>query len=124
MSDDLGEEGSLFNISIGANEPSEEVIEGKLPRDHQSEDNFQLVKRQWKAKVDNGEIAQTLKFPINNPSKQEAQLLLHAIEELYFMRRYVEASAVADAVLQGTLGSEFRNTISSYKERCESRRQR
>ena len=62
-----------------------------------------------------------MKLPTDNPSKQQSQTILHAIEELYFFRKYEEAEKVADEVLKGKLGNEFRKTITDYRERCEAR---
>jgi hypothetical protein len=62
----------------------------------------------------------TLKFPVDNPSKPDSQTILHAIEELYFFRRYEEARKVADDVLRGVLNEEFRRVVAGYKERCEA----
>lgn len=63
----------------------------------------------------------TLKLPMDNPSKQESQTIMHSIEELYFFGRYEEARKLADKVLKGKLTDEFRKTISDYRDRCEAR---
>jgi len=62
-----------------------------------------------------------LNLPVENPTKQQAQTILHAIEELYFLRRYVEAREVADDSLRGKLSEDFRQVIVDYKERCEGK---
>ena len=50
MDDDSG----LFNIDVdsSASEPEPE----KVPRDFQSEEDFQAVKAQWRPKVETGEV--------------------------------------------------------------------
>jgi hypothetical protein len=64
-------------------------------------------------------LYQTLKLPINNPSKPESQTILHAIEELYFFKRYEEASKVAGDALKGELSVDFRSIVQDYLARSE-----
>lgn len=68
-----------------------------------------------------GQIWKTVKAPIDNPTKQESQTILHAIEELYFFRRYAEALQVVRDVLRGDLGEDFRKLVKKYEARCEGR---
>jgi hypothetical protein len=63
----------------------------------------------------------TLKLPMDNPSKQESQTILHAIEELYFFRRYEKAKGFAEQALKGKLIEEFRKTVEDYRRRCEAK---
>jgi len=63
----------------------------------------------------------TLKLPMDNPSKQESQTILHAIEELYFFRRYEKAKGLAEEALKGKLIEEFRKTVKDYSQRCEAK---
>jgi len=62
-----------------------------------------------------------LKLPIDNPSKPESQTILHAIEELYFFRRYKEALRIVEEALKGKLISDFRKTLEDYKTRCQKK---
>ena len=64
------------------------------------------------------QIWKTLKLPIDNPTKPQSQTILHAIEELYFFRRYEEAENVASAVLEGKLSEEFRTVVEGYRAKC------
>jgi hypothetical protein len=66
----------------------------------------------------------TLKLPMDNPTKQESQVILHAIEELFFYRRYKEAGDVAGEVLKGELIKEYRKVVVGYLERCEAKLKR
>lgn len=50
-----------------------------------------------------------------------SQTILHAIEELYFFRRYEEAKKVAEHTLEGELSKEFRELVLNYKSRCEAK---
>lgn len=113
------EDGGLFNIEVSSDESVNEAKQ--VPRDFQSEEDFQRQRREWKPKVERGEIWKTLKLPIDNPSKPESQTILHGIEELYFFRRYEEARGVADEVLKGKLNEEFRKTVEDYRGRCQAK---
>ena len=62
-----------------------------------------------------------MKLPIDNPSKPESQTILHAIEELYFFRRYKEALRIVEEALKGKLISDFRKTLEDYKTRCQKK---
>ncbi|TVY88363.1 hypothetical protein LAWI1_G006265, partial [Lachnellula willkommii] len=119
MEDD-GQDGGLFNIEVSsADESANESV--KVPRDFQSEEDFQRQRAAWRPKIESGELWKTLQLPIDNPSKPESQTLLHAIEELYFFRRYEEAAQVIAKVLRGQLDAGFREVMVGYEERCEAR---
>lgn len=60
-------------------------------------------------------------MPIDNPSKPKSQTILHAIEELYFFKRYDEAWNVACDALKGKLNEDFRGVIEGYREKCEAK---
>ena len=45
------EDGGLFNIEVSSGESENE----KVPRDFQSEEDFQRQRREWKVKVEEGE---------------------------------------------------------------------
>ena len=60
-------------------------------------------------------------MPIENPTKQEYQLLLHAIEQFYFYRKYQEGSDFALRALEGKMADEYRAVISSYQVRCQAK---
>lgn len=52
MEDD---DGGLFNIEVSSEEVSVTEPE-KLPRDFQSEQDFQRQRAEWKPKIENGEV--------------------------------------------------------------------
>ncbi|KAH9906909.1 hypothetical protein F4778DRAFT_723972 [Xylariomycetidae sp. FL2044] len=74
-----------------------------VPRTAQSEAQFQDVRKNYRVKVENGEIWKTIPLPLLPPgrpvAKPEAQALLHAVEELYFFRRYEEGARFVRSVL-------------------------
>lgn len=56
-------------------------------------------------------------------SKPEAQELLHAVEELYFYRRFEEAAAFVGRVFEGEGGAsgldgEVADVLRSYERKC------
>lgn len=69
----------------------------------------------------NWQIHKTLSLPLGKPSKPQSHTILHAIEELYFFRRYEEALDVTRKALEGELETEFRKTVEEYKKRCEAK---
>jgi hypothetical protein len=58
---------------------------------------------------------------MDNPSKPESQIILHAIEELYFSKRYEEALKIADEALKGKLIEDFRKILEVYMTRCRNK---
>ena len=58
---------------------------------------------------------------MDNPSKQDSQTILHAIEELYFFKRYKKAKGLAEEALKGKLIEELRKTVEDYRRRCEAK---
>lgn len=56
-------------------------------------------------------------------SKHEAQELLHAVEELYFYRRYDEGAALVGRMLDGEGGGEgldrdVKELLRKYERKC------
>lgn len=57
-------------------------------------------------------------------TKAQGQAVMHAVEELYFLRRYAEAREFLRTVLErgdGGIGGELRATLEGYEKRCEER---
>ena len=67
------------------------------------------------------QLWKTLKLPVDNPSKPESQTILHAIEELYFFKRYEEALKITEEALKGELIRDFRKTLEDYKMSCQKK---
>lgn len=56
---------------------------------------------------------------MDNPSKQEGQALLHAIEELYFLRDYERALGVVEQASIGKgLSEDMVGMLAEYRRRC------
>ncbi|KAF7866755.1 hypothetical protein EAF04_005597 [Stromatinia cepivora] len=122
---DSPDENPLFAIECDSSTDSsstQETIQ-KVPRDFQSEESFQTVKREWRARIECGEIHKTLSpLPLNPRSKPQTAQFLYAIEELYFYKRYEEALRLVEGVLrQEDLMEDFRGTVERYGRRCEGR---
>ena len=69
----------------------------------------------------NWQIHKTLSLPLDKPSKPQTHTILHAIEELYFFRRYEEALDGTRKALEGELDIESRKTVEDYRKRCEAK---
>jgi hypothetical protein len=135
MADDE-EDGGFLAMDLGSSDIEEAAKpEKKLPRDHQSQEDYEAQKSSWKPIIEKGEVSiqdlcvqflhlmiyqlyKDLNLPISNPSKQQFQIIMHAIEQLYFYRRYREASDLAGKALQGELAEDHRRAIASYQARC------
>lgn len=60
-----------------------------------------------------------MKLPLDHPSKPESQTIMHAIEELYFFKRYEEALKIVEEALKGNLIQDFRKTLEDYRMKCK-----
>ncbi|KAB8303088.1 hypothetical protein EYC80_004541 [Monilinia laxa] len=116
-------ENPLFAIDVDSSDESTPDTTEKIPRDFQSEESFQTVKREWRVRIECGEIYKTLPpFPLNPRSKPETQQVLYAVEELYFYRRFQEAVELTGKVLeQEDLMEDFRGVVEKYRRRCVER---
>ncbi|QYS97573.1 hypothetical protein H0G86_004800 [Trichoderma simmonsii] len=123
MSD--ADENDLFNIQISDSE--DDKAEKKSKRTGQSEDDFKAVKNAYHAKVENGNIYQTLTLPLGpDANKQHVQEVIHAAEELYFFRRYQQVVDLVSKVLdlegdKGGLDEESRELLIMYQSRCRQK---
>ncbi|KAM0261866.1 hypothetical protein ACHAQJ_002069 [Trichoderma viride] len=119
------EENDLFNIQISDSE--DDKTEKKSKRTGQSEDEFQAIKNTYHAKVENGNIQQTITLPLGpDANKQHVQEVLHAVEELYFFRRYQEVVDLVSRILapeadKGGLDEETRQLLSMFQSRCRQK---
>ncbi|TLD28892.1 hypothetical protein PspLS_03285 [Pyricularia sp. CBS 133598] len=97
----------------------------------QTEEAFQALKATYSPKIQNGDIQHQIPFPLapsstaTTVSKMLAQDLVHAVEELYFYRRYAEAADFAGRVLAQpeVLDTDTRTLLARYQERCRLKTQ-
>ncbi|KAI0441356.1 hypothetical protein F4803DRAFT_428335 [Xylaria telfairii] len=118
-------------LSDSETEPSNDAAAAKKTsreaRTGQSEAEFQEVKRTYHVKVENGEIWKTVRLPLGPlVSKPEAQALLHAVEELYFLRRFSEGARFARSVIDddggaGKLDEDTLKTLLYYERKCRDK---
>ncbi|KAI0530454.1 hypothetical protein GGR58DRAFT_231743 [Xylaria digitata] len=96
-------------------------------RTRQSEAEFQEVKRTYRVKVENGEIWKTVQLPLGpQVSKPEAQMLLQAVEELYFFRHFSEGAQFARSIIdddagQSKLDGDTVKTLLYYERKCSEK---
>ncbi|KAF6811255.1 hypothetical protein CSOJ01_05813 [Colletotrichum sojae] len=127
------EDGGLFSIAIDssddeglASEAADKAKESNRPRDYQAEEEFQELRATYRAKEQNGDIWRSLELPLVQglTTKPALQEILHAVEELYFLRRYDEAAALAERVLAGSdaaLDRDTRELLRRYEEKSRGR---
>ncbi|EEY15601.1 predicted protein [Verticillium alfalfae VaMs.102] len=107
---DTDDAGGLFSIAISDSE-DEAKAEEKKQRAGQSEEEFRAIKASYKAKIENGEIWMGISLPLEeSANKPVVQELLHAVEELYFFRRYEEGARFARRVLETSGGRWMMST--------------
>ncbi|PHH86513.1 hypothetical protein CDD83_10121 [Cordyceps sp. RAO-2017] len=122
MDDDNG---GIFNIQLS---DADDDDARKVDRTGQTEADYQAVKQAYRAKVENGQIHKSLRLPlVAGVTKQQLQELLHAIEELYFFRRYHDALRIIHTVrTHGSVQALDRDTealISIYRDKCQQKLQ-
>ncbi|KAK9445457.1 hypothetical protein VB005_00568 [Metarhizium brunneum] len=122
MDDD--EDNGILNIEISDDEV--DVTKKKADRTGQSEADFQAVKRDYRVRVENGEIYKHVTLPLQpGTNKMRTQELIHAVEELYFFRRYQEGADLVKRALENggaeTLDNDSRQLLESYEKKCSQK---
>ncbi|PNY29940.1 Uncharacterized protein TCAP_00149 [Tolypocladium capitatum] len=121
MDDD--DDDGILNIEISDNEDDQK----RADRTGQTEAAFQAVKRNYRVKVENGEasrLSSHFKRHTNShrASKQDLQEVVHAVEELYFFRRYREALDFLATVQHDGSANAFdndtRKLLDTYGKHC------
>ncbi|KYK60513.1 hypothetical protein DCS_01650 [Drechmeria coniospora] len=112
------EDGGILNIQL-----SESDDESKVDRTRQTEPEFQVVKRGYHTKVENGNIHKQICLPLGpGANKQHIQEVLHAVEELYYFRRFADAldfiKTLQNDGSMRALDSDTCKLLQVYEERC------
>ncbi|KAF5019132.1 hypothetical protein F66182_8868 [Fusarium sp. NRRL 66182] len=113
-----------FVISDVSSDEAEKAEAKKSRRTGQSEEAWRAIQRDYKTKVENGEIYQKIKLPLGpGASKMDIQEVIHAVEEHYFFRRYQEAEKLASDALIGSEGldKDSRQLLETYQDKCHQR---
>ncbi|KAK7431960.1 hypothetical protein QQZ08_001580 [Neonectria magnoliae] len=117
------EENSLFNIEVSdASDDEPDAKEAR--RTGQSEDVWSAIQRDYQPKIENGQIHKTVQLPVkSNASKQLLQELIHAVEELYFFRRYEHSTQFISEALSGSndLDDDTRQLLHIYRDKCQKK---
>ncbi|EFY86913.1 hypothetical protein J3458_005786 [Metarhizium acridum] len=118
------EDNGILNIEISDDEV--DVAKNKADRTGQTEANFQAVKREYRVRVENGEIYKHVALPLQpGTNKMRTQELVHAVEELYFFRRYQEGVNLVKRALENggaeTLDNDSRRLLESYEKKCRQK---
>ncbi|KAK2593881.1 hypothetical protein QQS21_008401 [Conoideocrella luteorostrata] len=118
------EDGGILNIEISDDEV--DVTKKKADRTGQTEDEFQVVKQNYQARVENGEIHKHVQLPLQpGINKMRTQEVIHAVEELYFHRRYQDGVDLVNRAF-GNCGAEAidndsRQLLETYREKCQQK---
>ncbi|UPL00620.1 hypothetical protein LCI18_011554 [Fusarium solani-melongenae] len=119
----MDEEDPLANFSIADVSSDEAEADTKeTRRTGQTEEAWRAIQRDYKTKVENGDIHKKIKLPLGpGASKMDIQELIHAVEELYFFRRYQEAAQLATEALAGSdgLDRDSRQLLDAYQGKCQ-----
>ncbi|CAG7556011.1 unnamed protein product [Fusarium equiseti] len=94
-----------FTVADVSSDEADEVETSKSRRTGQSEEAWREIQKDYKAKVENGNIYEKIKLPLDTESsKMDIQEVIHAVEEHYFFRRYKEAEQLANDALSTSTG--------------------
>ncbi|KJZ76891.1 hypothetical protein HIM_03768 [Hirsutella minnesotensis 3608] len=118
------EESGLLDIQLSDSEEQEQVQ--KIDRTGQTEAEFQLVKQDYRAKVENGQIHSSVQLPLTPGTKKQLfQEAIHAVEELYFFRRYQEALNFIQGIHSDGSAEAFdrdsRELLHVYQQKCQEK---
>ncbi|KAI1184416.1 hypothetical protein F5B17DRAFT_82915 [Nemania serpens] len=123
----LSDSDSEFGDSATAPATATKKTSSLEARTAQSEADFRAVKQAYRVKVENGEVWKTVHLPLGSRlSKPEAQALLHAVEELYFFRQFLEGARLARSVLDDDVGKDkldkdLLQTLLCYEGKCSDK---
>ncbi|KAH7255453.1 uncharacterized protein BKA55DRAFT_688469 [Fusarium redolens] len=122
----MDEEDPLANFAFAdvSSDEADEAEATKSRRTGQSEEAWRVVQKEYRAKVENGDIYQKVKLPLGpDATKMDIQEVIHAVEEHYFFHRYREAEQLAgDALRDGKgLDRDSRQLLETYKDRCHKK---
>nr|CDP26020.1 Putative protein of unknown function [Podospora anserina S mat+] len=138
MADDL-----LFNLNLGSSSDSDPEDLASCPakqpvsradRSALSQSAFAALKKEYFPRVENGDLWTQIPLPLTPEpdanrggliSKPQAQDLLHAVEELYFYRRYSDGIGFVKKIMadggEQKIDLETRELLRKYEGRCKSK---
>ncbi|RBR22088.1 uncharacterized protein FIESC28_04593 [Fusarium coffeatum] len=113
-----------FAVADVSSDEADEVETSKSRRTGQSEEAWREIQKDYKAKVENGNIYEKIKLPLDNgASKMDIQEVIHAVEEHYFFRRYKEAEQLANDALSTSTGldKDSMQVLKVYQDKSHQR---
>ncbi|KAF5234112.1 hypothetical protein FANTH_12338 [Fusarium anthophilum] len=122
----MDEEDPLANFAFAdvSSDEADEAEATKSRRTGQSEEAWRVVQKEYKAKVENGDIYQKVKLPLGlDAPKMDIQEVIHAVEEHYFFRRFRAAEQLAAEALKDGQGldRDSRQLLEAYRDRCHEK---
>lgn len=97
----------------------------KVRRTDQSEAEFQAIRENYVPKIENGNIHRSVPLPLpSGANKHQIQEIIHAVEELYFFRRFGDAINFMQKVFESEteaklLDEATKVLLTAYKNRCQ-----
>ncbi|RGP64738.1 hypothetical protein FSPOR_7674 [Fusarium sporotrichioides] len=122
----MDEEDPLANFAFAdvSSDEADAVEATKSRRTGQSEEAWQVIQKEYEAKVENGNIHQKIKLPLGSgASKMDIQEVIHAVEEHYFFRRFKEAEELAKDVLSTSTGldKDSQQLLQAYRDKSHQK---
>ncbi|KAG5928956.1 hypothetical protein E4U42_007588 [Claviceps africana] len=114
-------------LSIQLSDPEDQdldPVKKKADRTAQTEDEFQSVKAVYRARVENGHIYEHVQLPLRpGATKMHTQEVIHAVEELYFHRKFQLAIDLVDRAFghngEASVDSDSRQLLTAYRKKCQ-----
>ncbi|RFN47253.1 hypothetical protein FIE12Z_8537 [Fusarium flagelliforme] len=113
-----------FAVADISSDEADEVETNKSRRTGQSEEAWREIQKDYKVKVENGNIYEKIKLPLDaGSSKMDIQEVIHAVEEHYFFRRYKEAEQLANDALSTSTGldKDSMQVLKVYQDKSHQR---
>ncbi|KAH7193686.1 uncharacterized protein B0J16DRAFT_83863 [Fusarium flagelliforme] len=113
-----------FAVADVSSDEADEVETNKSRRTGQSEEAWREIQKDYKVKVENGNIYEKIKLPLDaGSSKMDIQEVIHAVEEHYFFRRYKEAEQLANDALSTSTGldKDSMQVLKVYQDKSHQR---
>ncbi|KAG6003750.1 hypothetical protein E4U21_001753 [Claviceps maximensis] len=119
------EDNPIFNIQLSEPEDQDlDPVKKKADRTGQTEEEFQLVKDMYRARVENGQMYEHVQVPLRpGANKMHTQEVIHAVEELYFHRQFQQAIDLVNQAFghngAASVDNDSRQLLTTYREKCQ-----
>ncbi|QPH05381.1 hypothetical protein C2857_003134 [Epichloe festucae Fl1] len=116
------QEDGILNIEFSDDEV--DVVKKKADRTGQTEDEFQIVKDNYRVRVENGDLHKHVELPLRAAmNKMRTQEIIHAVEELYFHRRFQDGVDLVNRAFDNngaaSVDNDSRQLLETYRDKCQ-----